>query len=102
MAQEKRSWHKREPDGVHQAFQVKVGPQGRIVIPAALREQLGFKEGTVLSAGAEDGSLVLETPQNALRRLQEEFSKHVPPGVSLVDELLAERREEARRENEEA
>ena len=36
---------------------------------------------------------------SALRELQEEVRRYVPEGVSLVDELLAERRTEAAREN---
>jgi hypothetical protein len=38
-----------------------------------------------------------ESRMNILEQLQEHFSK-IAPGVSLVDELIAERREEARRE----
>ena len=33
-----------------------------------------------------------------VRRLRERFA-HLPPGVSLADELIAERRQEASREN---
>lgn len=36
-----------------------------------------------------------------IRRLQERFA-HIRPGVSLADELIAERREEARRKAEES
>lgn len=46
---------------------------------------------------AMDGRLVLEKREAVLERLKRRFS-HIPPGVSLVDELIAERRAEARRE----
>lgn len=82
------------------AVEVRVGPQGRIVIPAPLRKRLGIKPDDRLVARIRDGQLVLETRESIIRRLQERFS-HIPPEVSLVDELIAERREEAKREAEE-
>lgn len=78
-----------------------LGKQGRLVIPAHLREELGYKEGDTLIARVEDGRLVLETREQILKRLKDYVRAHVPPGVSLVDELLAERRAEAQKETEE-
>jgi hypothetical protein len=43
---------------------------------------------------------VLEKPDQVLERLKKTFA-NVPADVSLADELIAERREEARRESEE-
>ena len=80
---------------------LRLGKQGRVVIPAHLREALGLKEGDALIARVEDGKLVMETPEQALARFRAYVRSHVPPGVSLVDELIAERREEARKEAEE-
>jgi AbrB family looped-hinge helix DNA binding protein len=77
---------------------VKVGPQGRIVVPAALRRSLGIKPGDVLVARADDGRLVLERRETILAQIRKLF-EHVPSDVSLVDELIAERREEAARED---
>ena len=34
----------------------------------------------------------------AIKRMQKLVARHVPPGVKLADELIAERRREARRE----
>ena len=36
-----------------------------------------------------------QAQQDRLQRIQEFFAAFIPPGVSLVDELLAERRAEA-------
>ena len=36
--------------------------------------------------------------RRCIREIQEHFKKNIPPGVSLVDELIAERRLEAARE----
>ena len=79
---------------------VHVGPQGRIVIPAHIREALDIRPGQDLIARVEDGRLVLERREQIIARLQDMFTK-ASRGVSQVDELIAERREEARREAEE-
>ncbi len=77
-----------------------MGPQGRVVIPAALRRELGLRPGDRLLARVEDGQIVLETREAIMARIKARFAAAVPPGVSLVDELIAERRAEARREEE--
>ncbi|HHQ41543.1 MAG TPA: AbrB/MazE/SpoVT family DNA-binding domain-containing protein [Chromatiales bacterium] len=77
--------------------EVHVGAQGRVVIPAALRKALRLKRGDRLVARKVGESLVLERREALERRLQERFA-HIPPDVSLVDELIAERRAEADRE----
>lgn len=81
--------------------QVCVGPQGRIVIPVQARRELGIKDGDTLILRADDGRLFMEKPEQVLERLQNRLSESLPRDISLVDELLAERREEARREEEE-
>jgi AbrB family looped-hinge helix DNA binding protein len=85
--------------GANERLKVRVGPQGRIVIPAALREELGFGPGQELVARVEDGRLVLERREDVVRRLKGRFA-HVPVGRMLSEELIAERREEARLEAE--
>jgi AbrB family looped-hinge helix DNA binding protein len=74
---------------------------GRIVIPAAIREELGFTPGETLLMEVEEGALRIESYPARIRRIQQEFAKYVKPGVLASDELIAERREEARREDEE-
>jgi AbrB family looped-hinge helix DNA binding protein len=77
--------------------EVQVGAQGRLVIPAALRKALGLKPGDRLIARQDGESLVLERREVIERRLQDRF-RHIPKEVSLVDELIAERRVEAAKE----
>jgi len=79
---------------------VIVGDQGRIVIPARLRREMGIKEGDELMARVKDGQLVLEELDHALERVQGVFQE-ISQGRSLVDELIAQRRTEARKELEE-
>jgi AbrB family looped-hinge helix DNA binding protein len=81
-----------------QALEVVVGRQGRLVVPAPLRRQLGIETGDVLVARAEDDCLVLERRDAILARVRRRLAV-VPADVSLVDELIAERREEASRES---
>jgi AbrB family looped-hinge helix DNA binding protein len=80
--------------------EIQIGAQGRIVIPAALRKALKFKPGDRLIARQVGDSLVLERREAIEKRLQARFS-HIPREVSLVDELIAERRTEATREEQE-
>jgi AbrB family looped-hinge helix DNA binding protein len=78
------------------AIRVKVGPKGRVVVPAPIRRELGIEEGTELMARVEGDAIVLTLRSAALRRLQSLITSVVPRDVSLVDGLIAERREEAR------
>ncbi len=81
-------------------IKVKLGPDGRIVIPAAFREVLGLKEGDTLIASIDQGELQLRTIQAAVRRAQAMLRQFVPEGVSLVDELIEDRRREVEREEQ--
>ncbi len=75
---------------------------GRIVIPAAIREVLGIKPGDAIVLEAEDGVLRIESFKQRLGRIQDELIRLVGPERSLADELIAERREEARSAQEES
>jgi len=79
---------------------VSVGRQGRIVIPARIREELGIGPGDEFVARVEEGRLVLEKRENVLKRVQARFAR-VPAGTDLAEELVRDRREEARREERE-
>jgi AbrB family looped-hinge helix DNA binding protein len=77
--------------------EVSLGRQGRLLIPAPLRRSLGLEEGDRLVARQEADRLVLEKPEQIKQRLKARFAR-VPLERRLVDELIAERREESRRE----
>jgi AbrB family looped-hinge helix DNA binding protein len=79
----------------------KINQNGRIVIPAAIRREMGLKAGDSLLMELEDGVLRLETYRARIRRIQREIAQYCKPGPLASDELIAERREEARREEEE-
>lgn len=77
--------------------EIQIGPQGRLVVPAALRRELGLQPGQRLLVRVKDGALILETRQAVERRLRARF-QNVDPNISLADELIKERRAEAVRE----
>ena len=77
---------------------IRLGRQGRVVIPAAIRRQMELRPGVVLAARVEEGRLVLEPREAVLARARRRFDR-VPSRVSLADELISDRREEARRES---
>lgn len=67
------------------------------MIPAALRKALHIEPGDRLVARQEGEALVLERREAIQRRLQDRF-RHIPDEVSLVDELIAQRRAESAKE----
>ncbi len=77
-----------------------VGKGGRIALPAAFLEALGVEEGDQLQLALEDDAVRVLSRAAVLRELQARVRRFVPEGVSLVDELLAERRAEAAKEAE--
>jgi AbrB family looped-hinge helix DNA binding protein len=79
-------------------IRVKVAEGGRIVIPAEYRKRLGVRVGDDVILQLSDGEIRLFTIDEAIRRAQEMVRRYVPEGVSLADELIAERRAEAARE----
>ncbi len=77
---------------------VTMGSNGRIVIPANIRNQLGMPQGGSFVAHVENGEVRLEPIAHAIARVQALLDGYVPSGVSLADELSAERRDAAERE----
>ena len=79
----------------------RVGAGGRIVIPAEIRRQLGMEEGEPVVMRVEDGALRIWTIGEGIRRVQERMKPYIIPGGLMSDELIAERRAEVAREEEE-
>ncbi len=79
-------------------FTVAVDGSGRILLPAKVRKQLNLKKGSELIARLDKQKLVLNSRAEAIREVQEFFSKRRPAGVLWSDEIIKDRRREARRE----
>ncbi len=77
---------------------MRVNENGRVVIPASFRKRLGIRVGDDLFLRIEGDDLRITTLKRNIERAQRLVRKHVKPGTSLVDELIAERREAARNE----
>lgn len=79
-------------------IRARVNENGRIVIPAALRQALGIAAGDELILRVQDDELRITTLRGRIERARQIVRRHVKPGRSLVDELIAERRKAAKRE----
>jgi len=75
-----------------------VNENGRVVIPVAYRKMLGLNGGGQVVFLVEDDEVRITTRKRLLERARQRIRKYVKPGVSLADELIAERREAAKRE----
>jgi AbrB family looped-hinge helix DNA binding protein len=73
----------------------RVNENGRIVIPAAFRKALGINVGDEVLLRMEHDELRITTLKRRVERAQRLVRKHVKRGTSLVDQLIAERRETA-------
>ncbi len=82
-----------------QSVKVKMVDGGRIIVPAAFRKAMGVETGDTLTLVMDDdGDLRLRSARAALKRLQA-YARSLPNSdMSVVDELIAERRAEAERE----
>jgi AbrB family looped-hinge helix DNA binding protein len=77
---------------------LRVNENGRVVIPASFRKALGINVGDEVVLRIEDDELRITTLKRRVERAQRLVRQHVKPDTSLVDELIAERREAARNE----
>ncbi len=77
---------------------MRVNENGRVVIPASFRKRLGIRAGDEVVLQIQGDELRITTLKSNIERAQRLVRKHVKPGTSLVDELIAERREAARHE----
>lgn len=78
-----------------------ISSEGRVVIPAGIRKEVGLEPGAVVSFRVSEGRVVMGTREAAISELQRMFAGSRPEGAPLMSEqLIAERRAEAARELE--
>lgn len=79
-------------------YELPIQENGRVVLPAELRKILGLSKGDKVLIEAEGDEVKLTTARLRRKRAQGIARKYARPGVSVVDEFLAEKRVEAERE----
>lgn len=79
-------------------YAANLNDQGRVVIPAPIRKELGFDGPVKLLFHLKDGVLTVETVEGAVSRVQEMVAAYSTSDESAVDDLIAQRRAEVARE----
>lgn len=83
------------------AVRTKLGKGGRVIIPTAFRQNLHLETGDDIILHMEDNLIYLTTAEQALRTLQNKVKNYINTtgqDISLTDELITMRRNEAKYE----
>ena len=94
-------WVAPPPDPLkHQVkiFRLVVDNEGRVTLPPQVLSAWGLAPGSVLAGRFEGDELTVMTQDTSIRRAQALVRQFIPAGVSLSEELIADRRAEAYRE----
>lgn len=78
---------------------VRLGEDGRLVLPAALRREVGIKPGDTVVIESDGDSLLVRSYDRVMAEVQEAFAICRVPGTTAADDLIAERRAEAAAED---
>lgn len=73
----------------------KVSGMGRVVLPAELRKEFGIEDGQEVVFSRTEYGIQIMTLDQAIRQAQQMVRRHVPKGVSLVDQLHDARRKDS-------
>lgn len=76
----------------------RMSENGRVLIPASLRKELGFQPGEALTLRIDESGLHIQSRRQAILRVRENMRKYIKPGRSMSDELIMKRRLESKRE----
>ena len=79
-------------------YRAKLNSEGRMFVPVECRARAGLQPGQEVLLKITPDGVLLYTHDLALKRLQNWCAANIPKGVSLADELIAERRAEAAKE----
>jgi AbrB family looped-hinge helix DNA binding protein len=77
---------------------VVMAANGRLVIPAHVRSELGMQDGGMFIVHAQNGQIRLEPIHAAVARAQAIVRHYVPETARLVEGLTADRRAATERE----
>jgi AbrB family looped-hinge helix DNA binding protein len=76
----------------------QIGEDGTLVIPAPFREAMGLEPGETMSIHMDEDGLHIQSVRQTIARAQAAVRSFISADRSLSDELIAERRAEAARE----
>ena len=76
-------------------LQTRMSKEGRVLIPVEFRRSLGLKPDEALHVYEVDGELRIVSRLQGIRRAQAIAAKYQPPGASVVDAFIADKRAEA-------
>lgn len=83
-------------------YHVTVDERGRVMLPAEVREKLKVRNGDRVAVSLEaDGTIEIETRDVAIRKMRGMFKHLAPKDHFASDDLIAERRRQARTEDRE-
>lgn len=77
----------------------KMGEGRRVAIPAELCQEYGLEPGSPVVLEPSESGIVVRPLDAVIREVQAFFADAAPPEVSLSDELIRDRRAEAKRED---
>lgn len=77
---------------------VRIGENGRIVIPVKMRRILGVETGDEVILQPEENTVRITTRRQRIEEARRQIRRYIKPGTNAVDELIAERREAAKHE----
>jgi AbrB family looped-hinge helix DNA binding protein len=80
------------------AHRTRIAEGGRLVIPAEFRRKLGLNPGDSVVIDIADGELRVRSLRAAVQRAQALVRRYIPADVNLSEELIRDRRAEAKRE----
>ena len=86
------------PKATTETYRTNIQDHGRVVIPAPLRRDLQFNIGDEVFLRVEQSRIVITRADDAVGQFQASVARHFPQDRNLVDELIAERRAEAARD----
>lgn len=79
-------------------FTVEIGARGRLVLPAQVRRYLGIEEGDELILTVDDARMIRLCSRKHLASKLRGIYKDLSSKRSMVDELIADRRQEGESE----
>jgi bifunctional DNA-binding transcriptional regulator/antitoxin component of YhaV-PrlF toxin-antitoxin module len=84
---------------MQQEIDIRVAPNGRMVLPRSVRDALGVTGSGVIVLSVDGDEVKLTSIRQSIKRAQDLYHKHATNDLT-VDDFIAERRAETAREND--